>query len=116
MNLKIIGFICDWFVHYIELIVILFCVIVPYFNKDSQFLYFYLSYIIKSSFFFCLILAVKQCSEKFLAVLFDGLQEDLALGYLCHSVSKFVSSDNFKVYVDCCANHIHIDKTLHLLK
>ncbi|PNF38631.1 hypothetical protein B7P43_G02311 [Cryptotermes secundus] len=61
-------------------------------------------------------ITMKQCSEKFLAVLLDGWQEDLALGYLCHAVSKFVSSDNFKVYVDCCANHIHIDKTLQLLK
>lgn len=59
---------------------------------------------------------VKQCSEKFLEVLLDGWQEDLALGYLCHAVSTFVSSDNLRVYVDCCANQIYRDKTLQLLK
>jgi len=59
---------------------------------------------------------VKQCSEKFLGELLDGWQEDLLLGYLCHAVSKFISSGNFQVYVDYCASQIHTEKTLQRLK
>jgi len=60
--------------------------------------------------------AAKQCSEKFLSVLLDGWPEDLKLNYLCHAVSKFVSSGSFQVCVDCCSSQMIIEKTLqHLM-
>jgi len=60
--------------------------------------------------------AAKQCSEKFLSTLLDGWPEDLKLNYLCHAVSKFVSSGSFQVYVFCCGSQKIIEKTLeHLM-
>ncbi|XP_021937689.1 uncharacterized protein LOC110838638 [Zootermopsis nevadensis] len=59
---------------------------------------------------------VKQCSKKFLEVLLRGWQEDLKLGYLCQTITKFVYLGYFQDYVNCCASQIYIHETLQHLK
>lgn len=59
---------------------------------------------------------MKQCSKKFLEVLLRGWQEDLKLGYLCQTITKFVYLGYFQDYVNCCASQIYIHETLQHLK
>jgi hypothetical protein len=61
------------------------------------------------------LVAVKTCSEHFLAELEECWQDNILLNGICDVVYKH-ASNNFSSYVKYCSNQIYIDKTLRGLK
>jgi neuronal guanine nucleotide exchange factor len=62
-----------------------------------------------------MLVAVKTCSEHFLAELEECWQDNILLNGICEVVYKHASS-NFNAYVKYCSNQICLDRTLRGLK
>ncbi len=61
------------------------------------------------------VVAVRQCSERFLADLERSWQDSVMMSGLCEVVRQH-ASNNFQVYVRYCSNQVYQDRMLRKLK